>query len=116
MAGVTQIRNRGTAGRVCFERNVAEGMTGKSALRGETQDQRRHLHTDGRRRLALTPSVWSQECPGVHADQRHQAATDKPKTMRLNTLDRLKLTADLIVQPPMRERATAVDLWDVAVR
>ncbi len=30
---VTQIRNRGTAGRNYYERKLAEGMTGKSALR-----------------------------------------------------------------------------------
>ena len=33
MAAVTQIRNRGTAGRNYYERKLAEGMTGKSALR-----------------------------------------------------------------------------------
>jgi transposase len=33
MAAVTQIRNRGTAGRNYYERKLAEGTTGKSALR-----------------------------------------------------------------------------------
>jgi transposase len=33
MAAVTQIRNRGTAGRAYYDRKIAEGMTGKAALR-----------------------------------------------------------------------------------
>jgi hypothetical protein len=33
MAAVTQIRNRGTAGRAYYDRKRAEGMTGKCALR-----------------------------------------------------------------------------------
>ena len=33
MAAVTQIRNRGTAGRIYYERKIAEGMTRKYALR-----------------------------------------------------------------------------------
>jgi transposase len=33
MAAVTQIRNHGTAGRAYYDRKIAEGMTGKAALR-----------------------------------------------------------------------------------
>jgi hypothetical protein len=33
MAGVTQLRNPGTPGRIYFERKVAEGKTKKEALR-----------------------------------------------------------------------------------
>jgi transposase len=51
MAAVTQIRNRGTAGRAYYDRKIAEGMTGKAALRSlKTQSQRRHLQPDDQRR------------------------------------------------------------------
>ena len=33
MAAVTQIRNHGTVGRAYYDRKIAEGMTGKAALR-----------------------------------------------------------------------------------
>jgi transposase len=51
MAAVTQIRNHGTVGRAYYDRKIAEGMTGKAALRSlKTQSQRRHLQPDDQRR------------------------------------------------------------------
>ena len=53
MVAVTQIRNPGTAGRVYFDRKIAEGKTGKEALRSPKRRISdvvyRHLVNDARR-------------------------------------------------------------------
>ena len=53
MAAISQIRHRGSEGRAYYEKKIAEGMTGKTALRcPETEDQRRALRAHDRRRAA----------------------------------------------------------------
>jgi hypothetical protein len=49
MAGVTQLRNPGTPGRIYFERKVSEGKTKKEALRS----LKRHISNAVYRQLVL---------------------------------------------------------------
>jgi hypothetical protein len=50
MAAVTQIRYRHSQGRACYDKKLAEGKTGKEALRPQAPDQRRHLQAPESRR------------------------------------------------------------------
>jgi hypothetical protein len=50
MVAVTQIRYRHSPGRAYYEKKLAEGKTGKEALRAEAADQRCHLRLPPRRR------------------------------------------------------------------
>jgi hypothetical protein len=59
MAAVSQIRYRGTEGRAYYDKKIAEGMSGKSALRALKRKISDTLYTrmlnDAHRRLAKGP-------------------------------------------------------------
>lgn len=81
MAAVAQIRHRGSEGRAYYERKVAQGMTGKAALRAlkrRISDRLyQQMRTDARRR----------KDPGGHSgnDSVSSAASSHPDTPALRT-------------------------------
>jgi transposase len=66
MAAVSQIRYHGTQGRAYYQKKIAEGMTGKSALRSLKRKISDALYADDRRRS--TPSRPGP--PGGHSGKR----------------------------------------------
>ncbi len=86
MAAVTQIRNRGTAGRNYYERKLAEGMTGKSALRALKRKISdaiwARMMTDARR-----VANEAEKDPGGQSgnDSASSAAGSHPETPALRT-------------------------------
>jgi transposase len=86
MAAVTQIRNRGTAGRNYYERKLAEGMAGKSALRAL---KRKISDAIWARMMADARGVANdvEKDPGGQSgnDSASSAAGSRPETPALRT-------------------------------
>ena len=81
MAAVTQIRNRGTEGRTYYDRKLAEGMTGKCALRALKRKISDALYAH------MIDDVRQHEGPGGQSgnDSVSSAASSHPDTPALRT-------------------------------
>ena len=83
MAAVSQIRYRGTEGRVYYEKKISEGMTGKTALRALKRKISDALYTrminDARRPAGKDPGGQSGN------DSDSSAAGSHPETPALRT-------------------------------
>jgi transposase len=102
MAAVTQIRNRGTAGRIYYDHKIEQGMAGKAALRSlkrkisdalythMTADARQHLDHAGEDPGGQTGNDSASSATGSHPAtptlrKSHSRAETNPTTDRAPT-------------------------------
>ena len=109
MAAVTQIRNHGTAGRVYYDRKIAEGMGRKAALRAL---KRKISDTIYARLISdVRPGVAeTRKDPGGHSgnDSASSAAGSHPETPALRTShSRVATNPTTPVLPRARTRRSA---------